>query len=68
MEGDAAREFVLTSEHLLTAIFGHLCLEDLCRAAMVRARWREVTSNPNFWRTISLKGRTLQVSKVLLCS
>ncbi len=63
-EGEAAREEALTSEHLLNLVFSHLCLEDLCRAAMVRRRWREVTSNPEFWRTINLKGRTLLVSKV----
>lgn len=64
LEGDAAREEALTSEHLLNLVFSHLCLEDLCRAAMVRRRWREVTSNPEFWKTINLKGRTLMVSKV----
>lgn len=30
----------------------------------VRARWRAVTSNPEFWSEINLKGRTVQVSKV----
>lgn len=63
LEGEAAREEALTSEHLLNLVFSHLCLEDLCRAAMVRRRWREVTSNPEFWRTINLKGRTVMVSK-----
>lgn len=61
---DDAKDWVLTSEHLMTAVFSHLSLEDLCRAAMVRTRWREVTSNPEFWRTINLKGRTVQVAKV----
>lgn len=63
-EGEGAREAVLTSEHLLNLIFSHLCLEDLCCAAMVRRGWREVTSNPEFWQTINLKGRTVMVAKV----
>jgi hypothetical protein len=64
MQGEEAKEVVLTNEHLLATIFGYLCLEDLCRCAMVRARWRAVTSNPEFWSEINLKGRTVQVSKV----
>lgn len=63
MEGDVAREHVLTDNNLLSAIFGHLCLEDLCRAARVRACWRAVTNNQEFWQTINLKGRTIVVSK-----
>ena len=69
LEGDSAKEQVLTNQDLMRLIFGHLCLEDLCRSAMVRARWREITANPEFWRTINLRGRTLMVSKVgrLVC-
>lgn len=64
LDGAEACEEALTSEHLLNLVFSHLCLEDLCRAAMVRRRWRDVTANPEFWRTINLRGRTLMVSKV----
>lgn len=35
-----------------------------CLPKQVRARWRAVTSNPEFWSEINLKGRTVQVSKV----
>ena len=64
LEGECAKENVLTCEDMMRLIFGHLCLEDLCRSAMVRARWRDITANPEFWKTINLRGRTLMVSKV----
>ncbi|PSC67443.1 F-box LRR-repeat 15 [Micractinium conductrix] len=60
----AAAGAVLEDPHLMTLVFAHLSLEDLCRVAMVRRCWREVTANPKFWQSINLKGRTLQVSKV----
>ncbi|KAI3435021.1 hypothetical protein D9Q98_003073 [Chlorella vulgaris] len=64
VEGDAAKEVVFDNDHLVNVIFGHLRLEDLCSAAMVRRSWRAVTANPSFWTTINLKGRTVMVSKV----
>lgn len=59
-----AREEVFQNEDLMKQVFQQLCLEDLCKAGMVRRRWREITNNPAFWRLIDLEGKPLTVSKV----
>lgn len=61
---EEAREEVFLNEDLMKLIFSHLSLEDLCRAGIVRRRWRDVTNNPSFWRVIDLDGKALAVAKV----
>lgn len=56
---------VLDNKELMLTILAHLDLEDLCRVALVRRSWRKHTDSPEFWSTISLRGRTLQVAKVV---